>query len=60
MSDYIRGAFDPIAGLVSLRIGRRYFKFKAPWNGELFSERHGFERTIWRCAGWRLLERTLS
>lgn len=57
---HIRFVFAPRMGLAGLRIGHRYFKLKAPWNRPLFSERYGYERTLWRLGGWRLLRRDLS
>jgi hypothetical protein len=57
---YIRGSFAPIEGLATLRVGLRYFKLKTPWNGELFSERYGHDKTLAKAFGWRLLLRRLG
>ena len=59
-SDYIRCALSLRYGIACLRLGRSYYKLKAPWCVALFSERYGHEATLWRLWGWRLLKRRLA
>ena len=53
-----RHHIDRKAGIWGIRIGKRYWMIKAPWNSALYSERYQYGVTTLASArGWRLLYR---